>query len=212
MRSARAFLFTFLHVHVWCVAARFLAAKPVIDDVEAFRLRVREAERNVSKIETAVAAVAANYTGIRTEANARNSTVSGNYASVDRLSLHVAESKAGLDSDVASQKELTAVAAEVLKASAAIKEKAKGGATPQNVTRVETLEKKLWAATDPAEPESIDKFKEKLTETEAALSKLETNMHTEVRSLIYSNRTLERKIGKMARDLRKMHEIHLSLT
>lgn len=211
MRSRGVFLFTLLHVNL-CAAARFLAAKPAIDDLETFRLNVREAERNVSKIETAFAAVAANYTDIRAKADAGNSTVSGNYENVDRLSLHVAESKAGLDSDVVSGKELTELAGEVLKTSVALKEKAKGGATPQNITRVETLEKKLWEATDPAKAESIDKFKEELTKTEAALSKFETNMHAEVKSLIYGNRTLERQVGKMARDLKKMHEIHLSLT
>jgi len=195
-----------------CAAARFLAAKPAIDDVEAFRLNVREAERNVSKIETDVAAVVANYTNLISDADAGNTTVTTNYDNVDKLSLHVAESQAGIDLDINSEKKTEEIAAEVLKTSAALKEKAAGGASPQNITRMETLEKKLWEATDAEKPESIDKFKEELRKTEAALAKFEADIHAQVKSLIYGNRTLERQVGKMAKELKKLHSIHLSVT
>lgn len=179
--------------------------------LQKLRFRIFEAEKNVTKVELAVAAMASNVTQTEDVAKERYAAVKRNYERLDHTNLVGSESSTELEFDVKDAQDWDKIAEKVLEISKKVKNQTTNSAAPKNITEVEKLHQKLEDATNPEKKESIDKFKIKLTNAEEALSQFEKDLSLAVHTVIGANKTMERQARKIGKELKKMHEVHLEV-
>jgi len=184
--------------------ARFL---PQTTNVEKLRLRLHGLEKNVTAAEIHLATTVQNFTNVTHAYATTYAVTNSNAEGINSISLDFSRGQATIESDENNFRNLETRAADLKTEAAALKKLAEGGAQPQNITRVETLEQKLWDATDPTKPEFIGNFKLKLSKAESSTESLESAVRQAVRDVLY-NRTMLVQMNKALVDILRLETLH----
>lgn len=176
--------------------------------VAALRLQLLAVQKNVSVAEMDAAAVARNTTNATIAFDHNYGNVQRNAARLDSASLLFSTVSATVNNNNQQGNVTTNLTDALVVTAGELAAKAAGDAQPQNITRVETLETKLWDATDPTNAHSIDNFKIELIKDEEALMRFRNGTHERVHELLHST-PIARQVKKLVKSLEKLHERYI---